>query len=310
MSKIVVDQVQKSGGVALTLPTADGTNGQFIQTNGAGQLAFGSPLIPDPLPPVPSDSPLIYGSVFTASARGNIYSSGEWTSSGPNSTYQNATAAGSNATYTHMSFNMFLGDGVPNGTSDIVYAGDFRGLEYRTILYSNGNRLGHNYRELFYYENNTSYGGVSWHVLPVRNTTGASITRTLNFMYSAYDTYNGAACGYYTPNASTYAATTGGTWTQGFTQASNTITSSSISVVVPANTTVLVMLVTSHNYQTTYYFKESSMFFGLSTFFGTGLVCDLRMLNALALLRTPTATAAVSKPEEIYTGCATVYGNR
>jgi hypothetical protein len=205
---------------------------------------------------------------------------------------------------------MFLGDGYPGGTSQIMYSGDFRGLDYRTILYSGNDRLGHNQRELFYYQNNTSYGGVSWHVMPVRNTTGSSITRTLNFMYSAYDTYNGAALGYYTPNAATYAATTGGTWTQPFTQTGNTITSTSASIVIPANTTVLVMLVTSHNYQTTYYFKESSMFYGLSAFFGTGLVCDLRMLEALSVLRTPSATNTTSYPEQIYTGCAAVFGDR
>jgi hypothetical protein len=205
---------------------------------------------------------------------------------------------------------MFLGDGYPNGTSQNMYAGDFRGLEYRTILYAHNQRLGHNNRELFYYENATSYGGVSWHVMPVRNTTGASITRSLSFYYSSYDTYNGAACGYYTPNAATYAATTGGTWTQPFTDTSNSITTNSASIVIPAYTTVLVMLVTSHNYQTTYYFKESSMFTALNSFFGSGLVCDLRMLQALATLRTPSSTNTTSYPEEIYVGCGAVYGNR
>jgi len=307
MSKIVVDQIQKSGSAAFTLPVADGAAGDMMTTDGLGQLTFATPPVNTI---IPNDSVLINGSVMTASARGNVYSTGEWTSSGPNSTYQNATAAGTNNTYTAMSFNMFMGDGYPNGTSQIMYAHDFRGLENRTIMYSNGNRLGHNYRELFYYENNTSYGGVSWHVMPVRNTTNASITRTLNFYYSSYDTYNGAACGVYTPNAATYAATTGGTWTQGFTNTGTTITSSSISVVVPANTTVLVMLVTSHNYQTTYYFKESSMFYNLSTFFDGDLVCDLRMLNSLATVRTPSATSSVSAPHEVYTGAAALYGDR
>lgn len=308
MSKIIVDQIQKSGGAAFSLPTADGTAGQLLKTDGAGNLSFVTPV--QATYPV-ADNSLTYASVFTASARGNIYSTGEWTSSGPNSTYQNATAAGTSMPYTHQSFNMFLGDGYPGGGSgQQMYAGDFRGLEYRTIMYSSADRLGHNNRELFYYENNTSYGGVSWHVLPVRNTTGSSITRTLNFQYSSYDTYNGAALGYYTPNASTYAATTGGTWTQPFTSTSSTISSSTASITIPANTTVLVMLVTSHNYQTTYYYKESSMFHGLSTFFGTGLVCDLRMVQALATLRTPSATNTTSYPEQIYTGCATVFGNR
>ena len=306
MSKLIVDSIQKSGGAVFTLPMTDGTSGQYLASDGAGGLSFTTPSIST----VPTDNTRMYGSVFTASARQNIYSTGEWSSSGPNSTYQNATAAGSNATYTHMSFNMFLGDGYPGGTSQPMYAGDFRGLEYRTILYSSNNRLGHQNRELFYYENATSYGGVSWHVMPVRNTTSASITRSLSFYYSSYDTYNGGACGYYTPNAATYAATTGGTWTQPFTDTSNQITSNTASIVIPAYTTVLVMLVTSHNYQTTYYFKESSMFRALDSFFGTGLVCDLRMLQALATLRTPSSTYTTSYPEEIYVGCGAVYGNR
>lgn len=40
MSKIVVDQIQKSGGDAFSLPTSDGTAGQFIKTDGAGALSF------------------------------------------------------------------------------------------------------------------------------------------------------------------------------------------------------------------------------------------------------------------------------
>ena len=43
MSKIVVDSIQKSGGAELTLPAADGTSGQTLQTDGAGQLSFASP---------------------------------------------------------------------------------------------------------------------------------------------------------------------------------------------------------------------------------------------------------------------------
>ena len=263
-----------------------------------------------PISLIVGDNNNIYGSVMTASARGNIYSTGTWTSSGPNSTYQNATAAGTTPIYTHMSWNMFLSDGYPNGTTEIMYSGDLRGLEYRTKLYSANNRLGHNYRELFYFRNASSYGGVSWHVMPVSNTTGSSITKSLSYMYSAYYTYNGAALGFYTPNASTYADTSGGTWTQTFTQTGNQIGSSTASIIIPAYTTVLVMLVSSHNYQTTYYFKESSMFYNLSTFFSSGLVCDLRMLEALAKLRSPSSVYTTSYPHEMYTGCAAVYGNR
>lgn len=40
MSKIVVDQIQKTGGTALTLPAADGTAGQQLSTDGSGNLSF------------------------------------------------------------------------------------------------------------------------------------------------------------------------------------------------------------------------------------------------------------------------------
>lgn len=43
MSKLVVDQIQKSGGAAFTLPLADGTNGQLVKTDGAGNLSFTAP---------------------------------------------------------------------------------------------------------------------------------------------------------------------------------------------------------------------------------------------------------------------------
>lgn len=45
MSKIVVDEIQKSGGVALTLPTADGSSGHTLQTDGAGSLSFAAPQV-------------------------------------------------------------------------------------------------------------------------------------------------------------------------------------------------------------------------------------------------------------------------
>ena len=41
MSKVTTTQIEKTVGVALTLPTADGTNGQSLQTNGSAVLSFG-----------------------------------------------------------------------------------------------------------------------------------------------------------------------------------------------------------------------------------------------------------------------------
>jgi len=45
MSKIVVDEIQKSGGVALTLPAADGSSGDTLQTDGSGSLSFAAPAV-------------------------------------------------------------------------------------------------------------------------------------------------------------------------------------------------------------------------------------------------------------------------
>jgi len=306
MGKLIVDQIQKPGGSTFTLPTTAAAGSLISDASGNLSVQTGSLM-------VAPDSWRIVGSLTSQSARGNVYSTGEWTSSGPNSTYQNATAAGTNAAYTHQSWNMALGDGYPNGTSDYTYQADYQGHYPRRIEYAHQNRTGWNYRTNFYYDNNTSYGGVTWRLMPVRNTTSASITRTLNFMYSSYDTYNGAACGYYTPNTSVYSTTSGGTWTQSFTSTSNTQTTSSISVTIPANTTIIVMLVTSHNYQTTYYFSDTSMFYNLNTFFPTSgdLVCDNRMLQTLAIYRDNTSSSyTTSAPDQAYTNCAILFGDR
>lgn len=40
MSKLVVDQIQKSGGPALTLPTVSPTAGQYVQSDASGNLSF------------------------------------------------------------------------------------------------------------------------------------------------------------------------------------------------------------------------------------------------------------------------------
>lgn len=334
MSKLVVDQIQKSGGPALTLPTTSagaanslivgdtsgnlafstlgnllpsGGSGTVLTNDGSGNLSFTKPLI------VPADGANIIGTVATSSARQNSYN-GSWTSSGPWTTYQNATAAGTNSTYTTQAWNMFLGDGYPQSgaTTQNFYAHDKQGEYNRDIHYANFTRVGDWYKEYFYYQNNTSYSGVTWRVLPIRNTTNSSITTTVYFGYSSYDTYSGAACGVFTPSGTgtTYSTQTGGTWSQGFTSTSNTMSTSSMTVTVPANTTVLVMLITSHNYQTTYYFTDCNMFYALDSTFTTGLVCDNRMLNALAMVRSSSATNSAAYPHQIYNACATLFGDR
>jgi hypothetical protein len=313
MSKIIVDSIQKNGGVPLTVPAADGTAGQVIKTDGSGQLGFVD-LPPTPInTTIPDDSEFIIGSVISNSARNNVYSTGEWSSSGPWTTYYHSWQDANSIT---QGWNMFMGDGVPNGTSQPMFVNDGENAMTRVKEYANGDRLGNQQKDYFYYDNITSnYAGVTWRCTPIRNTTSAAVTRTLSVYLSSYDTSYGGACIFtYTPDATTYAGTTGGTWQSNWNGGTNTAsTNRTGSITIPANTTVLVFTLSTHQYATTYRFKDSNMLSGLATFFGTELVCDLRMLETLATARVghyDGVTNTVTHPWYIYPLTATMYGDR
>ena len=318
-NKLIVDQISTPGGSSFSFPATDGTTGQYLKTDGAGNLGFitlTSPLAPtDNIAPV--DGVQVFGSVVSSSARQNGTSPGPyWTTSGPNSTYQHEQAAGGNLTYTQQAWNMFLGDGYPNtgATGARTYSGDWIGHPQRQIQYGNNYRTGWNKMQ-FYYPNATSYSGCTWRVMPVRNTTASSITRTVNFLYSSYSTYTGASAGYFTPSSSGantyYSQQNTGTWTQGFTTTGSVnTTAGSMSVVFPANTTILILLNTAHQYITTYQFPDTNMFTGLQTLLTTGLVCDLRMLQALQYCRSDNNVNTASYPHQIYNACAVSFGDR
>mgnify|MGYP000288592033 FL=1 len=127
MSKIVVDQIQKSGGVALTLPTSDGTNGQFMKTDGAGNLVFGAGPVVDVISGlVAPEGKGIVGSLISHTDRNNTYSTGEWASSGPWTTFYSYQAHTDNNLIQFI--NMAFGDGMGNaGTSEQQFIGDFEG---------------------------------------------------------------------------------------------------------------------------------------------------------------------------------------
>lgn len=259
---------------------------------------------------VPDDSVNIIGSVISNSARNNVYSTGEWSSTGPWTTYYHSWQDANSIT---QGFNMFMGDGHPDGTSQFMYVNDGENAMTRNREYAHGYRLGNMYKDYFYYDNITSnYGGVSWRCTPVRNTTGAQITRTLNTYLSAVDsTYGGSAIAVYTPNSNTYATTTGGAWTTPWSGGSGTNAATyNGSITIPANTTVLVFTTSCHRYNTTYRFKDSNMLYNLATFFDGDLLCDLRMLETVATARLEGATYTNAVPHKLYTVCAALQGDR
>ena len=103
-----------------------------------------------------------------------------------------------------------------------------------------------------------------------------------------------AGClGYYTPTNSsgtTYSTVTGGSWSvlaQYDSSSASYQLSSGSSVTIPAGKTVLVMLVSSTHYHTTYQFSDTNFFYDLhTTFSNSDIVCDMRMLTALQMARS------------------------
>jgi hypothetical protein len=315
MSKIVVDQFQKSGGAAFTLPTSDGTNGQFMKTDGAGNLVFGAGPVVDVISGlVAPESKGNIGCIISHTDRSNTYSTGEWSSSGPWTTY----TANQSHTDNHLIqfISMALGDGYGNsGTSELAHFGDFEGGLSRQLQFSNGNRLGYS-RDVFHYDNNTSYGGHSFRIMPIRNTSGAAITISLAAYCSDYWSagYEGAQLFVLAPNSGLYSGVTGVT---GTSLASSSTTTQNTNLTgtfsVPANTTILACLVSTDQYQTTYRFKDTNFFYNLNTTFtNASIICDMRMLSSLFQSRFSMtyAGAASSIIKKIWTDTALNYGDR
>lgn len=235
-----------------------------------------------------------------------------FTSSGPYTTFNNYSV-GDNSSISFQAWHMATGDGYPNGTTQAMYSGLDPAFVHRKMIWNTSNRLGIMGRQVGYYPNQTSYTGVTFNLLPIRNTTGSPITRTMYWGFSSYWSagYEGASVGLYTPNASTYSGTTGGTWSQPYssTGSSTPGTSTNFSVTIPGNTTVILMGVCSWYYYTTYQFYDTNYWYNMNSFFDSTLICDMRMLETLAFGKLGGTYNAMDT-HLAYTTCATLYGNR
>ena len=262
---------------------------------------------------IPDDAHNLVGSVVTSSSRQNVYSSGEWADQGPWTTYYNNWQNEQSRT---QGWNMFMGDGYPNGTNHYKWSNDSASNEHRIIEWGQEKRMGFFYRDRFEYDNATGqYSGCTWRCMPVRNTTSASITRSFSTSRSGSGgNYGGHATAMYTPGAGKYSEVASGTWTLVNTDnhTSESHYSQAISVTIPANTTVLLMNTSGWCYHTTYKFKDSNMFYNLNDFLPAdkSLVCDLRMLDTLATIRIVGETNDASNPWKVYPQCALKHGDR
>lgn len=316
MSKILADQIQKPGGTTFTLPSSNGISGQYLKTDGSGNLSYGQPV---QTPPgitglVAPEGKGIVGSISSHSDRGNIYSTGEWSSSGPWTTYYNYSPHSDNSAIQFM--QMALGDGFgADGSSNYVQGNDTEHGLSRRLMFANGNRLGV-YRDKFYYDNDTSWGGIGMQIMPIRNTSSSSISINLYSYTSDYwsSGYEGTTLFVFAPNTSTYSTCTSVSSTRvSYTQTNTYLQGLSGSYSVPGNTTVLVCLTSSDYYWTTYRFKDTNYFYNLNTTFSnSSIICDMRMLSALYASRfnMTYAGAFSSILPKIWTQCAVDYGDR
>ncbi len=185
--------------------------------------------------------------------------------------------------------------------------------------FANRNRVGHANQYRHYYRNNTSYSGNCFRVMPIRNNGSGSVTVTVKCYASSYSNsqYSGSCLGYFTPSNSsgtTYSTVTGGSWSvlaQYDNNDQDYNLSSGASVTVPAGKTVLVMLVSSTFYHTTYQFTDTNYFYDLqTTFSNSDIVCDMRMLTSLQMARSTGNTSTTGSPVEVYTACANLFGDR
>ena len=319
MSRIFADQIQKPSGSAFTLPISAGATGQFIQTDGQGNLSFENPAVFQPAESwlVAPETSYNVGTVSSHTDRSNIYSTGEWTGSSSWTTYTNYLAHQDNSAIQF--WNMLLGDGYSNAsaTSERMQGADSEQELPRRVQFASGNRVGY-MRDVFHYDNETSNAGHTFRVLPIRNTNSGSVSVNITGYVSNYwgSGNEGGVLAAFVPNAGKYSAVTTVTGTSMANVTSNNTMYKELtgSVTIPANTTALIILTSTDQYQTTYRFKDTNFFNKLNeTFTGSnGVICDMRMLSHLARGR-PILTYAGSFASilpQLWTTCATQYGDR
>ena len=250
------------------------------------------------------------GCVMSSTPKGDPFFG--FSSSGPYTSFNNYSV-GDNGNISLQAFHMATGDGYPSGTTNYFYSGTDTAFTQRKLVWANGQRMGPIIREVGYPSNQTSYTGASFMLFPVRNTTGSPITRTFSYGSSMYwsSGYEGRSVALFTPNASTYSATTGGTWTSLLsTTGTNGVNSTTtFSVTVPANTTVLLMSCASWFYYSTYQFYETNYFYNLNGYMDSSLICDQRLLFTLAFAKF-TSSYSTQEAYLAYNMAATLYGNR
>ena len=260
------------------------------------------------------DSSNTFGAILSSVPRQDVQYG--FNTSGPWTTFYAYGAAGSDTNSNIQAWHMALGDGMgSSGSSEPSYSGNDQGFTQRKLVFASGNRVGVSKRMIRVDSNPTSYTGVGFILMPIRNPTGSTISCNINFLSSYYWTsgYEGASFGYFMPASTNapYSTVSSGSWTSlsSTTGSSSVASSMSGSFNIPANTTVIVMGVSSYYYYTSYQFYETSMFYALSAIYNAGLICDMRMLATLAYGRFDNGYTSQGA-HLAYPACAALFGDR
>ena len=336
MTKIVTDQIQRREGPELTLPIKDGTAGSPLLTDGKGNLYFQgqttgtstaavvTTLADKDIPGLvaPEGKGMIGRIISQDSWNNHTYndSQGSPSSGGNWTTYYNYNPYSDNSAIQFLS--MLTGDGMgDSGTSEWILGNRGQNSTARTLQFSNGNRLGHEFN-LSYPRNTTSTSGYTFACMPIRNTSSAAINVSLYSQSSNYwsQGYEGRCLFYFQPNSGSqgkkYSEVTGiqGVLVNqdGYSSNGAQYTQSG-TITVPANTTILVCQTCTHWYYTTYQYTDLNYFYNLSTTFSNpNIICDMRMLSALAKSRFRMAYAGghAAIGQKIWNVCGTDFGDR
>jgi hypothetical protein len=146
-----------------TLPAADGTNGQFLQTNGSGTLSFASSTQTYPGAGIPNSTGSAWGTSYTTSGSGTVVAlatspsfttpilgtpqSGNFSTGTFTWPTFNQNTTGSAATFTSTTQNsQFNSVGV--GTAGSTTAGEIRATNNITAYYSSDIKFKENVRDI------------------------------------------------------------------------------------------------------------------------------------------------------------------
>lgn len=177
MSKLVVDQIQKSGGPALTLPTVSPTAGQYIQSDASGNLSFTSgPTTAKIAEKVLYSSERGDGSVATVKAMWTDLVSGISTANVESVELLFNSLASSSAFYMRMIGQNSSAADISTGYLGQAYHGQYNGGSH--MLSSNTN----------------SNDGICWFpgyssVAPSNYSYGSGISGTVQFEPTTYGSY-------------------------------------------------------------------------------------------------------------------------